>query len=407
MSEYKRPKQDAARQSAVYKSNSAAHKTASSAAARKRALAAKKAKQRKARIKMVAFIAIIAVAAILGVYLVTQHPFDKKGNNSADPTPAPTQYAMSDLFSGTTVDLGNDTDGLDSNLGYSVKVTDLKLTQGLSDEWMNILLLGTDARQLNAPCRTDSMIICSVNKKSGQVKLASIMRDTAIEIEGHDISRINAAYFYGGANLAMQAVNEYFGMNIEKYVLVDFSGFASIAEELGGIECDITEPEVFHINANVAEHYLLLVNQGSMKYEDALAEFDAQMIRSAGRNTHLNGMQTLGYARIRKIDSDYERSNRQRTVLIALLNKAKSSITSLDKIMRLVTGNMKYVKTNLDLNDIINLAGIVLGSDISTVEQLRLPENGTYAQETRQGQAMLFDMDVTKNTFLLHNFIYG
>lgn len=326
-----------------------------------------------------------------------------EGWTSPSPTPTPRPMgSFTDLS-----DIGNGNDGeLDANQGNTISVKDLSINPDLDPVWMNVLLLGADARNDKEPCRTDTMIICSVNTKTGEVKLSSIMRDTCVALEGHPSARINSAYFYGGAQLAMKTVNECFGLNIEKYVFVDFNGFASVAEALGGINIDITEPEMKLINKGVAEQYHVLIAQGRMEYDAAESEYYATELKSFGKNTHLNGMQTLGYARIRKIDSDYARTERQRNVLNILLGKFKGA--SVTDITGIVMSNIGYIRTNLDINTIVEIAKVVLGNTSSTsADSIRLPLNGTYKEETRNNESMLYDTNFAANARELRAFIYN
>ena len=123
-------------------------------------------------------------------------------------TPAPTipmtGSAFADLLSSV-----EDSQGGETSAGLYVE--DLSVTEGLDSSWLNILLLGADARNTNEPTRTDTMMILSINRKTGNVKLASIMRDTAVSFEGYDNVRLNTAYFHGGERLTMKTINEFFG----------------------------------------------------------------------------------------------------------------------------------------------------------------------------------------------------
>ena len=284
------------------------------------------------------------------------------------------------------------------------QVTDLSVNTGLPSEWMNVLLLGTDERVLSDSARTDSMIICSINTNTGEVKLASIMRDLAIDF--NDIGkwsntyRINAANFFGGPRLAMKTVNEKFGMNIQYYVMVNFFGFQRIAERLGGIDIDITEEEMNKINAGAYSSYKI-ANSSGIDISDVTYE----KLTTYGENTHLNGTQALAYARIRKLSGgDAMRTERQRTVLTKLLEKVKR----LSPIEMASLGGelMGQVKTNMEFNDIFRIATLVCGNGISSVESTHLPINGSYKEETRNEQSMLYDCDFTANAQFLYNFIY-
>lgn len=284
-----------------------------------------------------------------------------------------------------------------------VKVQDLSVNTSLPKDWTNILLLGTDQRTLNESCRTDAMIICSINPSTGEVKLTSIMRDLAVKFDNlgkyNGTYRINAANYFGGPELAIKTVNECFDMNIEHYVMVNFFGFQKIAQALGGIEVNISEEEMNHINHNAVEQAWAAHNAG-INESDQINEY----LTTYGENTHLNGRQTLAYARIRKIDSDFSRADRQRTVLVKLLEKLKSK--SAAEIIALAGSMSDSVATNMNINDIIEVALQVIQSGISNVDMLRLPLNKTYTQERRNEQEMFYDCDWKTNSLELYNFIY-
>ena len=285
-----------------------------------------------------------------------------------------------------------------------VKVTDLAINESLpTEEWFNVLLLGSDEHNASESTRTDSIIICSINKKTGEVKLSSIMRDTAVtypEISGQDYYRINTANYFGGELLAVRTVNRLLNMNIQYYVRVNFYGFQEIAELLGGIDIDITENERQEINYRVWEVHRLAETYGIDESNLPLEE-----LLEYGANTHLDGRQTLAYARIRKLDSDYARTDRQRKVLTALLAKVRGA--DLATLTNLAGTALKYIHTNLDPVETLNIAHIVTGSSLTNVQTMLLPVQGTYTQDTRQGQDMLFDTDWARNASELRAFIYG
>lgn len=285
-----------------------------------------------------------------------------------------------------------------------VDVADLNINTSLPQEWMNVLLLGTDERTLTESPRTDTMIICSINTSTGEVKLTSIMRDTAVEYDDLDkyngTYRINAANFFGGPEYAIKTVNELLDLNIQYYVSVNFFGFQRIAQALGGIDVDITEAEMNEINKKQ-------VNQAKIAYAAGIDESDQEneYLETYGPNTHLNGRQTLAYARVRSVDSDFSRAERQRTVLIKLMEKLKGK--NAIEIISLVNTFASEVKTNMALDKIAEIAVTVLNSGLSNVETFRIPMNGTYTEERRNEQAMLYDCDWTTNSRELYSFIYN
>ena len=378
-------------------------------------------RRRKPQGRFYAFVAVVAVALVAIILLVTRpgRGGDVAVNNPVTPTPTPvaavdngsfvdepdtepqtqTQYSS---ISEMLADTGNQVEGLSTD--KMVQVDGLSIKEGLPSEWMNVLLLGTDERILSESGRTDAMMICSINTNTGEVKLTSIMRDLAVTFD--DIGEyngtygINAANFFGGPKLAMKTVNELFDMNIQNYVMVNFFGFGKIAQRLGGVEVDITEDEMNIINKDI-------VSQFKMAYKEGITDFDTEQVKltSYGPNTHLNGNQTLAYARIRHLDGgDYMRTTRQQTVLSKLLEKAKK--LSLIDLTMLGTEMLPMIKTNMDLDFILKVAGTVMGNGISSLETFRLPVNGTYKEEVRKEKSLLWDCDYATNAFKLYDFIY-
>ncbi len=285
-----------------------------------------------------------------------------------------------------------------------VQVSDLSLNTSLPDDWINILLLGTDERSLNEAARTDTMIICSIHRETHEVKLTSIMRDLAVNYDDLDehngTYRINAANYFGGPEYAMKIVNECFGMNIEYYATVNFFGFQKIAQALGGITMDITKEEMEQINKYA-------VKQAKAAYAAGIDESDQinEYLTVYGEDTPLNGRQTLAYARIRKIDSDFSRAERQRKVLVALMDKLKER--SATEIIAMGLSMIEHVTTNMDIDTILDIAVGVLGSDFNGVDSFRLPIADSYKQETRNEESMFYDCDWETNARELQNFIYS
>lgn len=369
----------------------------------------KRAKKRKKALRVLITLLVLAALAFLAYKFVPVYL--EYRNEQTKPTPTPYNYTATNGEPSAFLTMISEPTQPPEGEGNSISImdTDLSVTEGLDETWFNVLLLGTDSRVLHEPARTDTMIICSLNRVTGDVKLTSIMRDTNVFFEGHNGTRINNAFFYGGANLAMKVVNETFGMNIQHYVYVDFSGFAKIAEAIGGIDMQITENEMKHINHNVAEQYHLLIKQGKMEYDAAEAEYYATKLEeftTDGTPVHLNGMQTLGYARIRKLDSDYGRTERQRKVLNSLMSGLQDA--SLTKLTNLVVSNAQYYSTNLSITQILDLAQVVLGrTDFAQAQSMYLPVQGTYKEEVRNNDARLYDVDTEANKIALYNFIYN
>ena len=368
---------------------------------------------------MPGLVAAAAVVVLLALVLVIFKPFG--GRNAPDPNAVPVSNPVDTAAANPQPEapavnaapaydeLQNQLANEESEVGGlseadMAQVSDLRMNTSLPSEWLNILLLGTDQRVLTESARTDSMIICSINRNTGEVKLASIMRDLAVKFD--DIGkyngtwRINAANFFGGPKLAMRTINEKFGMNIQYYVMVNFFGFSKIAQRLGGVDIDITKEEMDKIN-------ILIVQQAKLAYEAGIDESDQENVylETYGENTHLNGRQALAYARIRKLTGgDAMRTERQRKVLEKLMEKAKA----LDAIQmaQLAADMFGQIKTNMPLDDIMTIGLKVAGNGLSGLKSIHLPMNGTYKEETRNEQSMLYDCDFNANTIQLYNFIY-
>ena len=333
---------------------------------------------------------------------------------SAQETVAPAQDGAADAAtdatsqSGTALSEllgseGSDVEGLSED--ELVSVSDLSVNTSLSTEWKNILLLGVDQRQRDESCRSDTMIICSINSNTSEVKLTSLMRDVAVEYDDLGANsgtyRLNAANYFGGPQYTMKTINELLGMNIESYVLVNFTGFTQICEALGGIEMDITEDEMNQINKNAYGQYVIAQANG---WDESNLEHTNEYLTEYGENVHLNGRQALAYARIRKIDSDWERTNRQRKVLVAMMEQMRGA--SATELLQAGVTLQQYVETNMTLDEIVSTAERVLNSDFGEVETMVLPVTDTYVQETRNGQSMFYDVDWATNSRELQNFIY-
>ena len=374
--------------------------------------------------RFIVFLALIAVIAV-GSGILVSVLMNRSGDGkpvAASATPAPdggnALTAADDNGASNVVNLGDagaedisqllgNQDAVIAGLSQEqmIQVEDLNMASGLDAKWMNILLLGSDARHTDESSRTDTMIICSVNTSSGEVKLTSILRDVAVTFDDigqyNGTYRLNAANYFGGPKLAMKTINECFGMNIQYYVMVDFTSFSVIAEKLGGIDITISQEEMEQINKNA-------IQQAKLAYKAGIDESELEatnvLLETYGENTHLNGRQALAYARIRKIDSDISRAERQRKVLIALMEKLKQR--NAQDIMSLAFSLSGYVSTNLSVDQIISTATTVINSNLAEVEQFRLPINDSFVQETRNEQSMLYDTDWNANTQALYGFIY-
>ena len=379
----------------------------------------KRRRRRRANIRFYIFLLIVALLAVgagILVYNLTSGNDDVSTNDpgavAAQPTPAAsTENTSNNTNSGDNV-LSDNSEYTDDdvihapvlNSGTIVQVEDLKITPDLDPNWLNVLLLGSDQRNSTEPYRTDSMIICSINKSTGEVKLSSLMRDTAMDMNDlgsqSGLYRMNVACYVGGPEYLMRFLNEKLNLNIQNYVMVDFNSFSAIAEQLGGIDIPVSQAEMGEINFNLHRQAKVAYAAG-MTEEEIYAKY--VYLEEYGENVHLNGPQVLGYARIRKLDSDSMRTERQRKVLVALLEKLRTR--NVQEIMQLAMSLSSYVNTNMSIDDIITVALTVVTSDMN-VGQQRLPVADSYILETRDGESMLYDTNWEANAAAVHEFIY-
>ena len=259
--------------------------------------------------------------------------------------------------------------------------------------WWNILLMGGDSRNKTTYERTDSMIILSVNIKESKAKMTSIMRDTWVSypgVGGH--GKINAANVYGGPELAMTTVNENFGLDVKDYALVNMAGLVDIVDLVGGIDIPVTESE------------RKWTNQYAQDFVKNFGYNGATVLNETGDSVHLNGLLAMSYCRNRYTGTDYARTQRQRTVLLAVLDKLKQGDAA--QFMSVVASAIDSVETNLNYANILELATFGLNLDTSLIEQNRIPANDTFESGMKDG-IWSIRPDFEKNKELLHAFIYG
>ena len=203
----------------------------------------------------------------------------------------------------------------------------------------NILLIGAD-KESGGASRSDSIMIASVNKQTGKITICSILRDTHLYIPGKREAKVNSAYAWGGANLLIQTIEYNFGIKIDDYATVNFDMFTALVDGLGGVDVEVTEDEADYIN-----------NRHRYGYEKKPDAFES------GESVHLNGYQALWYARIRKLDSDFMRTQRQRKVISAIASKVKGQLNPVGIFGLVSTAKdvAPYIETTLSTSDFWNL----------------------------------------------------
>ena len=278
---------------------------------------------------------------------------------------------------------------------YSMPVADDALSPypGLDEDVRNILLIGIDTREKDmASGRADTMMICSVNLKTGMVHVTSLARDTWVNMgdNGHQ-NRLNAAHSFGGPNLLMQTINRTYNLNIEDYVTVNFYGICDIVDTMGGVTVPLGKDEPWAINTTVEESY--------GDYGDT----PISPVPREATEARLCGAQALAYARIRNLDNDFGRQARQRNLLMAMAREVGNC--SIPQMISLATTCFEYVKTNLSLMDIITLATKVLKTGITDIQMHAFPEEGEYQYANDDGMSKLI-IDPAYAVKKMHGYMY-
>lgn len=286
-------------------------------------------------------------------------------------------YNMLYSFNYQELEIGSTED--ESQFGYSDN-NDAFINDNMI---LNVLLLGTDSQSAGDGGRSDTILLLSLDARHKKLKIISLMRDLWVKIPGHSQDRLNAAYAYGGAKLTIDTIKNNFGIKTDRYALVDFDNFAHIVDSIGGIDINLTSAETSYINKNSK---------------------DKNILKGSGK-MHLNGAQALTHSRNRdSIGSDYDRTERQRNVIMAIFDKAKT--LNIGQITKLISTVAPMVTTNLKSSEIARLASNALNYLKFSVEQFRLPTDDNVKNETINHKMVLVISDAKKAKQDILKFIY-
>lgn len=248
----------------------------------------------------------------------------------------------------------------------------------------NVLLLGVDARsgEDSETSRSDAMMLISVDSKHNCIKMTSFLRDSWVYIPslGYE-QRLNAACSDGGYQNVVDTIEYNFGVDIDGYVVADFEMFKVLVDSIGGIKVDVSKSEAKEINKHPKRY-------GNVKIE-------------AGENT-LTGEQALAYCRIRKIDTDFERTKRQRTVIKAILGKVKSNPI---RLYGMAYKSAPYIETSLSKGELMSFASKAMLCAGSAYQE-KVPFDNTWNYATIRGNSVI-SINTEKNKDMLIDFIYN
>lgn len=343
----------------------------------------KKMKQSTKKVILIVLCCILSLilAALLSVVIVVNSLLNKINRPSSDdPTWSPEQLESMRDQTGTG---GPGTGNVDTPDGPAGSIN-------VGDNIINVLLVGQDRRPGEPRLHSDSMILCTINKSNKTITLTSFMRDVWLTIpdaeEPFD-QRLNFAYLWGGFDLLNKTLDYNFGVSASKNVEVDFNGFKKIIDYVGGVDIKLTAAEARYLN-----------ERGNW---DAGEAYDGSWTLTEGVN-HLDSSQALAYSRIRDIGGDYARTERQRTMITALIAKAKTM--NISQLYKFAETALPMLTTDMDNRTILNLVAEIapILPEMKIISQ-RIPAENAYYEDWVRGNAVLLltEEDRQKNIQIL------
>ncbi|MCR5304759.1 MAG: LCP family protein [Lachnospiraceae bacterium] len=262
----------------------------------------------------------------------------------------------------------------------------------------NIALFGVDSRDGSLDMgRSDTIMIASINLETHEIRLVSVYRDTFLNVGNDSYNKCNVAYAKGGAKQAMNMLNRNFDLDVTDYVTVGFDGLIKAIDALGGVEIDVKENEIVHLN-----NY-----QKSMFMEDendtANLNEDIEEVTKSGLQT-LSGLQATAYCRIRYVGDDYARTERQRSVIKAMLEKAAT--VSPTKLTSTAYAIMPYMSTSFTIGEILAVVGDVKQYSMAESSGLPYEEYRTAGNLGSYGSCIV-PVTLSQNVVELHGSLFG
>lgn len=279
--------------------------------------------------------------------------------------------------------------------------------KGVMKGYRNIAIFGVDSRekQLEKATRTDVIMIASINQDTGEVKLVSLYRDTFLNLSTDTYNKANLAYAYGGPKQAIAMLNMNLDMNITDFVTIGFDGVIQAIDSIGGVEINVTEAEIVHLN----NFQISMVGKqdgvnaaGEPNYV-AEAGVDYKPVTEPGLQV-LNGLQATAYMRIRQVGNDFGRTQRQRTVIEKVAKKALTMNPS--TLSSIAESVFPQVATSLELSEILDLLGGITNYKMG--ETSGFPFDGEFwtGRLGKKGSCIV-PTTLEENVILLHQFFFG
>lgn len=245
----------------------------------------------------------------------------------------------------------------------------------------NILLMSVDNENTSDNTRSDSMILLSIDTKHSKLKVTSFLRDMYITVPGHGETKLThaCAYSDGGPQLTCDTIELNFGVKIDAYAKIGYDVFRTVIDDVGGI----TIPEIDETESK------------ALKKEGVEVE--------PGTNIHLNGWCALKYCRIRKGQTDFERTERQRRTISLVLQQMKT--LSPKELIKLVKDVADKIECSIPKNELLSIGLKALPCLANDIEQTHIPTDGAWEYGTRDGMSVVL-VNLEKNKEYLAEFVY-
>ena len=267
-------------------------------------------------------------------------------------------------------------------------------------KYENILIMGCDVRsdisKVDNPTekekcmRSDAMVVVSLHKETGRIKMVSLERDVLVGVHGYGYIKLNSPVVYGGPKFAMKVINDNFHLNIKKYIMTGISNMIEFVDSIGGIDIELTDKEAQYI-----DEWMPNVRIVSKKNDEV-----PPLITGGMR--HLNGMQTVAHARNRAIGYVYARGDRINDVIRVIVKKIKTEYTY-TQIIGIGLRSLKYVRTNIGILKGLKLLRLGMRTDLKDIPTYHAPENGTFEEK---GYGLYFlEVDFEQATERLWDFL--
>lgn len=245
-----------------------------------------------------------------------------------------------------------------------------------AEDNVNILLVGQDEKNGGSRGRADTILLCTINITTKTITMTSFLRDSYVQIPDYFPHKINSSYALGGFPLLNETLKHNFGVQVDGNVSVDFSSFEAIVNALGGVTITLTPEETEYLNNDCG--------------------FDL----TVGEN-HVDGLTALAYSRIRHLDSDFGRTNRQRAVMTAIMDQCRQ--LSMREAMNLLEEILPMITTDMTNQEIISIAMDTLPILLNcTLNTQHIPAEGTYTYAWADKMSVLA-VDLEANRQILKN----